>query len=310
MDAVADQFARIDRDFEQLISINNQGATSSLAHFSTIRFRLMLALLGLGLATLAATAAVGSWASRQVARREEAMSLTARMLEARNRELDAFAGRVAHDIRGPLTSISLATTRLAVTAPQERAVTEILGRGVERMQSLVTDLLSLAQVDAQVRGRCDPRKVMAELEDDFVGRLADQQGSLRGTVDHAEVACSASLLRQTLTNLLENAIKYRRPEAPPVVAVSGNVVDGGYELRVSDNGMGMSDDEAARAFEPFYRSPRTLHLPGTGLGLSIVNRIAQASGGRLSLQTSLGHGSTFILRLTLASPPGPALGSG
>jgi signal transduction histidine kinase len=227
------------------------------------------------------------------------------MLEARNRELDAFAGRVAHDIRGPLTSISLATTRLAATAPQERAVTEILGRGVMRMQSLVEDLLTLARVEAHVRGRCDPSKVMAELEDDFAGRLADQQGSLRETVEQAEVACSPSLLRQTLTNLIENAIKYRRPEAPPLVAVSGSVVDGGYELRVSDNGIGMSDDEAARAFEPFYRSPRTLHVPGTGLGLSIVNRIAQASGGRLSIETRLGHGSTFILHLTLAGPPGP-----
>jgi signal transduction histidine kinase len=304
MDLAAEQFSRVDQDFDRLVAINDQGATASLRRFSAIRRRLLLALLGMGLATLAATAVVGRWASRQVARREEAMSLDARILEARNRELDAFAGRVAHDIRGPLATISLATGRLAATVPQEREVTEILGRGVKRMETLVDDLLTLARVEAQIRGRCDPEKVVTQLQDDFSVRLSKEDGSLRGSLEHAEVACSESLLRQALTNLIDNAIKYRRPEVPLAVEVSGRAIGGGYELRVSDNGAGMSEDETARAFEPFYRSPRVLHLPGTGLGLSIVNRIAQASGGQLLVETSLGRGSTFIVRLALAAPGG------
>jgi len=66
------------------------------------------------------------------------------------------------------------------------------------------------------------------------------------------------------------------------------------------NGVGMSKDETERAFEPFYRSPRMRDRPGTGLGLSIVNRIAEASGGTLSLQSRLGAGSTFTVRLPLS----------
>jgi signal transduction histidine kinase len=84
------------------------------------------------------------------------------------------------------------------------------------------------------------------------------------------------------------------------VEISGGAIDGGYDLRVSDNGLGMSPEDAGRVFEPFYRSTRTQDLPGTGLGLSIVNRVVQASGGTLSVETELGRGSTFIVHLPRA----------
>jgi len=64
--------------------------------------------------------------------------------------------------------------------------------------------------------------------------------------------------------------------------------------------MGMSPEEADRAFEPFYRSPRASSMPGTGLGLSIVSRIAEVSGGSTSLQTKVGQGSTFVMHFPLA----------
>jgi two-component system, OmpR family, sensor kinase len=301
MELVSGQFALLKHDFDRLVAINDQGATASLSRFSSTRFRLMLALLAIGLASLAGTAVAGAWASHQVARREEALSLNARMLELRNRELDAFASRVAHDIRGPLTTISLATSHLAATAPQEARTTEILRRGAKRMEALVDDLLTLARIESQVRGRCDPRRVAALVEEDVGARLSSEGGTLRASVEEAEIACSEGLLRQALTNLVENAVKYRRPEVPPEVGISGTKIDGEYQLRVSDNGAGMSTEEAARIFEPLYRSPRMQHLPGTGLGLSIVNRIVQATGGAISVESRLEEGSTFIVHLKLAN---------
>ena len=100
-------------------------------------------------------------------------------------------------------------------------------------------------------------------------------------------------------------MKYQRPDTTPEVEISGGAVDYRYDLRVSDNGLGMSKDDAGRVFEPFYRSPRTQDLPGTGLGLSIVNRVVQASGGTLSVETELGRGSTFIVRLPRVDAPRP-----
>ena len=301
IELVSGQFALLNEDFDRLVAINDQGATTSLSRFSATRFRLMLVLLAIGLCALAGAAGVGGWASRQVARREEALSLNARMLEVRNRELDAFASRVAHDIRGPLTTISLATSHLAATAPRERRTTEILRRGAQRMEALVDDLLTLARVESQVRGRCDPRTVATQVEEEVATRFASEKGTLLSSVEEAEVACSEGLLRQALTNLVENAVKYRRPEVPPEVEISGAKIDGEYQLRVSDNGAGMSTEEAARIFEPLYRSPRMQHLPGTGLGLSIVNRIVQASGGAISVESRLEEGSTFVVHLRLAN---------
>jgi signal transduction histidine kinase len=167
------------------------------------------------------------------------------------------------------------------------------------METLVHDLLTLARVESQARGQCDPAAVVAEVEADFAPRIAAEKGAVRVSVNHAAVSCSEGLLRQALTNLLENAVKYHRAEAAPEVEIVGAAVDGSYDLTVSDNGVGMSAEETTHVSQPFYRSPRTQDRPGTGLGLSIVNRVAEASGGKLSVVSSLGRGSTFIVRLPL-----------
>ncbi|HLK88273.1 MAG TPA: ATP-binding protein [Polyangia bacterium] len=299
MELARGRFDAVERDFDRLISINDREASATLARFSMIRLRLMLTLLGMGLGGLTATALVGRWVARQVARREAETQAAQQNLEARNRELDAFAGRVAHDIRGPLTALGLAADQLATKLPPETPPTGTLRRSVHRMETLVDDLLTLARLESQTGGRCDPAAVVAQVQEDLGARLEAAQATVRVSVAAAHVACSEGLLRQAVTNLVENAVKYRRPETPPEVEISGRTGSGGYELRVSDNGVGMSSDDAARAFEPFYRAPRTQQLPGTGLGLSIVKRVAQASGGDLSLETRLGGGSTFVVHLPL-----------
>ena len=305
LEQAAGLFARVSQDFDQLIAINDTGAAQSLAAVSGIRRRLMITLLVAGLLAIAGIVAVGAWAELRVADREEEAARGARMLEDRNRELDAFAGRVAHDIRNPLMVIHLAADQLSELVPKDARAAELLRRGVCRMETLVDDLLTLARVEGQVRGSCDPATVAAQIQEDFATRLDGVNGKLRVTVNHAAVSCSEGLLRQALTNLTENAIKYHRPEATPEVEISGGAVDGRYDLRVSDNGLGMSAEDAGRVFEPFYRSPRTQDLPGTGLGLSIVNRVVQASGGTLSVETELGRGSTFIVRLPRVDAPHP-----
>jgi signal transduction histidine kinase len=305
MEQAAGLFARVSQDFDRLISINDTGATQSLAAVSAIRRRLMITLLAAGLLAIMGIAGVGTWAERRVAHREEAAARGARMLEDRNRELDAFAGRVAHDIRNPLMVIHLASDQLSAIVPPNARSADLLQRGVRRMETLVEDLLTLSRVEGQVRGSCDPARVAAQIQEDFAARFEGAKGQLRVAVTPAAVSCSEGLLQQVLTNLTENAMKYQRPDATPEVEISGGAVDDRYDLRVSDNGLGMSKDDAGRVFEPFYRSPRTQELPGTGLGLSIVNRVVQASGGSLSVETELGRGSTFIVRLPRVDPPQP-----
>ena len=103
-----------------------------------------------------------------------------------------------------------------------------------------------------------------------------------------------------LWNLADNAVKYRRDEVAPEIVMVGRIVGGRYELRVSDNGVGMAPDDARRLFEPFYRAVRTRDRPGTGLGMSIVKRIVEATGGSVSVDSQLGRGTTVVVALPLA----------
>jgi signal transduction histidine kinase len=294
-------FERMSNDLDHLIAINDRAATESRQRFGMTRYWLVLTITLIGLAGLIGTCAVGVWAARQVMQREDALALNARLLEARNQELDAFAGRVAHDIRGPLASLTLGLSSLSEGLPRDDRSMGVMRRATKRMAALVDDLLALARTSSRALGRCDPAQVAAALQEDFSARAATERAALRVSLDHAEVACSEGLLRQALVNLLDNAFKYRKRGVEPEIVVSGAVNDGGYDLRVSDNGLGMSKEEATHLFEPFYRAPGVKDLPGTGLGLSIVNRVAEASGGRMSVETALGRGSTFVMHLPLAS---------
>jgi signal transduction histidine kinase len=302
MDKVAGRYQEISHDLDELTSINKQDTALSLARLAGIRYRLQLLQLLGGVLGLSLTVLLGVWATRQVGQREAVMAAAARVLVERNRELDAFSARVAHDIRGPLASMKLVITAFSEKAlPADRTVSA-LRRSTQRMEELVEDLMTLALTEGASRGLCDPAAVARQVHDDFKMRIDSAKADVRLSVAHAEVSCSAGLLHQALTNLLENAVKYHRPDVPPVVELAGSPVDGSYDLRVSDNGTGMSEEEAARAFEPFYRSPRASETPGTGLGLSIVNRIAEVSGGSLSVSTKEGEGSTFVMHIPLASP--------
>jgi signal transduction histidine kinase len=301
MDSVEDRFAQIDQDLEELIAINNRGAYTNLSRYGTIQRRLILTLVLVGLGSLVLTIITGAWAWGRVARREGEMIVTADTLKVQNRDLDAFAGRVAHDIRGVLSVISMATTTLSQKLPADEPSTEVLRRGTARMEGLVDDLLSLARVEAMGLGRCDPAEVLAQIERDLAAKIGAQRASLLVSASHAQVMCSEGLLERALTNLIDNGIKYHRPGVPPEVRVMGNPVDGSYHLRVTDNGLGMSDEEAEKAFEPFYRSPNLRDVPGTGLGLSIVKRVVDRAGGAVSVETRLGEGTTFVVKLPLAS---------
>jgi signal transduction histidine kinase len=303
MDSVEGRFDEIDQDFDELIAINDRGAYATLARYGELQQQLLLTLVLDALASLALTILVAVWAWRQVARRERQMTVAADRLTFQNRELDAFAGRVAHDIRGVLSSLSLATTTLSQKLPADDRSTQVLRRSTTRMETLVEDLLSLARVDTADRGRCDPAAILAQLESELAPRLEAQRASLRVSASHADVACNEGLLRQALTNLIDNGIKYHRPGVPPEVNVTGSPADHRYWLRVTDNGLGMTEDEVDSAFEPFYRSSRVHELPGTGLGLSIVKRVVDSAGGDLSVETRLGEGTTFVVGLQLTAPP-------
>ena len=302
---IDDRFVRVDTDLARLIDINRAGALGLLARADETERSADLVSGVLAAMAIALVLVVGGFVTRLVGRREVQMLRYAERLEEQNRELDAFAGRVAHDLRGPLTAMKMAFQRLLMETPSANGRGETIRRSVTRMERLITDLLALSQVEAQSHGAvCNPAKAVAVVRDEQVGRAEETRATLRVDVEAATVCAHEGLLIEALSNLAENATKYVRPDVAPEIDISGRVRDGTYELSVSDNGIGMSPEEVRQAFTPFYRARRAPEAPGTGLGLSIVRRVAEASGGSVSLHSTLGLGSTFIIRLPLAQGGG------
>ena len=293
-------FDTIQSDVARLVEINRAGATQArskmrFVQHGAVEFRI---ILGGCIATLLIL--IGILLTRVLARNESQLRDKSRELEDKNRELDAFTGRVAHDLRGPLSSISVASYLLNERVPQQAKMTGIVQRGVAQMTNLVDELLELSRigVTANSTGRTEP--VAATIAAELAPRVREAAGTLSIDLEPASVRCSEGLLHQILWNLGENALKYRRPDVAPAIMMVGRCVRGGYELTVTDNGLGMSKEDAAHMFEPFFRAQRTRSVAGTGLGLSIVRRIIDASGGTITVSSELGSGTRIVIRLPLA----------
>lgn len=301
------EFDAITRDAGALVRINHAEANEALA---TVHQLQQSSLLFAGVVTLvgiALSAVVAALLARLIRRRERELRASTAALEQRNRELDAFAGRVAHDLRGPLTTINLAASRLAERAPQEEGTSAVLRRGVTRMETLIRDLLTLSRSGTEAQdASSDPATVASVVAEEIGPRVLAAGGTLRVAVQSAGVLCSEGLLRQLLWNLVDNALKYRRPESGPEIEVRGHPVGSLYELRVSDRGMGMSADDASQVFTPFFRAVEVRDTPGTGLGLSIVKRVVEAHRGSISVESRLGVGTTFNVSLVMAPRPARA----
>lgn len=215
---------------------------------------------------------------------------------------DFFAVAV-HELRTPLTSIdghAQLAKRFQVKDPQR--TTDALDRILEqtkRMNRLVSDLLDQARVSVGA--------LSLELVTFDLGIAAAHTIGLLEHEDpprinfpaprHALVRGDSDRIAQILGNLLDNAAKY----SPPASAIDVSLTIAGNEtqIRVTDRGVGVPDDERDRIFAPFYRASRTRDIPGSGLGLHISRRIAEQHHGRLWLESSSDAGSTFVLALPI-----------
>jgi two-component system phosphate regulon sensor histidine kinase PhoR len=220
-----------------------------------------------------------------------------------------FVANVSHELKTPLTAIrglieTLLDDRAMPQATQQRFLEKIRDQAT-RLSALVVDLLTLARIEsneeAVERRPLDLRRVAR----DSAGRFATTAGA-RGLALDAElpggpafVRADEESLRQIVDNLLDNACKY----TPGGGRVSVRVIEtpGEVALEVQDTGIGIEVRDQERVFERFYRvdKARSRELGGTGLGLSIVKHLSLTLGGRVSLDSAPGRGSTFRVHLPL-----------
>jgi signal transduction histidine kinase len=229
-------------------------------------------------------------------------------LRRQHRSRYAFLAGVAHDLRNPLTALKLSAESLtsAAALPPEgrlRQVLGLMGRQVDRMTRMTSDLVDAARIEA---GELD-----LQLADSDLGALVRDSVDLYADAARAHaltahtpptpvlVRCDAARIAQVLNNLVSNAIKYS-PRGGRV-EVTLTRADDGAVIAVSDEGDGVAAEELETIFEPFRRARTTEPaVEGLGLGLAIARRIAVMHGGSLDVESTPGAGATFRLRLPAA----------
>ncbi len=218
-----------------------------------------------------------------------------------------FVATVSHDLRAPLTFIRGYATMLRMVGDlndkQHDYLERILG-GIDQMSALIGDLLNLRRIEAGVGIRqeeCRLGLILVEAVDTMRARATTKGITLRlePTEGSPTVAGDRTLLRQAISNLVDNAIKYTPSGGQ--VSVGLDMTDVEAVIRITDTGIGIAPEDQVRLFEKFYRIKRreTGNVQGTGLGLALVKSIVERHNGRVWVESSLNQGSTFYVALPL-----------
>ncbi len=224
----------------------------------------------------------------------------------------SFLAAVAHDLRNPLGALKMSASILSSDRklPPETVsnLVSVIDRQVHALDRMVGDLLDTSRIEAghlELRiTECDLRAVARDAFDLF--NLASQEHQLMLRVPNRPVIvqCDPLRIQQVLNNLVSNAIKYSPSETKIELTLEDD--EQGVRLQVSDEGVGIAQDDLPYIFEPFRRTKTSKdEVPGVGLGLSVAQRIVRAHGGRIHVESEVGKGSTF--RVTLRTDRlGPA----
>lgn len=241
---------------------------------------------------------------------EEVRALNAELekrVQQRTEELQSFTYTVSHDLRAPLRSIN-GYSRIfledysANIPPEGRKLLERIGNSAHLMGTLIDDLLTFSRLS---RASLNKTNIdLGSLAGDILHLLTEHQdpGRIRFVVGRLPTAhADFNLMRQALTNLLANALKFSRHRPNPEIEVGSRTQNGETVYFIKDNGAGFNMEHAAKLFGVFQRLHRQDEFEGTGVGLAIVQRIIQYHGGRIWAEAEPDKGATFYF--TLETPP-------
>jgi len=244
-------------------------------------------------------------------------------LEQKNKELETLLYVASHDLRSPLVNIQGFSQRLARSLEELRKAQEgagsleafaeaarphlqermpsslefIRASGI-RMDAIINGLLTLSRAGRMVlrTGPLDMNAVLASCSKTLAYQFESADGALQ-VDDLPPCRADSAQATQIVSNLLDNAVKYRHGDRPLRVRVSGRVAGDVSEYCVEDNGVGISGEHQERIWEIFQRLDPQGPVPGEGLGLTLVRRMAERNGGRVRVESTPGAGSRFFLEL-------------
>ena len=243
----------------------------------------------------------------------QALSEAVRAAETANRAKSTFLSNMSHDIRTPMNAIIGFTTLAVSNIDDKKRVRDYLGKilsSSNHLLSLINDILDMSRIESGKihleETEVSLSDVLHDLKTIISGQIYAKQLDLymdAMDVTNEDVYCDKTRLNQVLLNLLSNAVKFTPAGGTISVRLKqfpGMVKDSGlYEIRVKDNGIGMSAEFVKKIFSPFERERTSTvsRTQGTGLGMAITKNIVDMMGGTIEVQTEQGKGTEFIVRL-------------
>ncbi len=223
------------------------------------------------------------------------------IIEKKNSELDSFFYRVSHDLKGPIASLLGLhnIVQLDIKDQAARAVFDLYHGQVMRMNNIVMGLINLIETrnTNELRIKIDFEKLVEECIQSCHYLDQSAKVNFRKEIAQVEYCSEWAIINTILQNLIENSIKYARPEAEPFVDIRIFACQQSLVIRVEDNGQGIAEEQVGLIFNMFYRANTT--AKGSGLGLYILNRAVERLQGTVEVTSKLHEGSVFTVKLPL-----------
>jgi len=236
-------------------------------------------------------------------RLEERVIERTAQLQSANSELQAFAYSVSHDLRAPLRAIDgfsryLLSDYGTQIDPEGKRLLELIGSNTQKMDKLITDILSLSRVTRgeYKKSRIDMTKMAQSMVNEAVSY--SNQERLDIVIDQLpEIYADPTYLKQVWINLISNAVKFSSLKVKPEIRIGSYIEDDYNVYFIRDNGVGFNPEYAHKLFGIFQRLHKASEFEGTGVGLAIVQRIIHLHGGTVWAEGEEGRGAAFYFRL-------------
>jgi PAS domain S-box-containing protein len=229
---------------------------------------------------------------------EADLELKNRELLQKNRELEQFAYIASHDLQEPLRTVSSFSNQLQKQYKDKlddlaQKYLFFIHQGTERMKALITDLLDYSRIGKKKELRTiDCNELIGNVIADLHTAIEESKVEIQ-TENLPVINGYSTEMKQLFQNLISNAIKFRRKEVLPKIHISSQTIGGGWEFRVEDNGIGISEEHKERIFVIFQRLHSRSEYEGSGIGLSHCKKIVELHGGKIWVRSKPGKGSSF-----------------